>query len=112
MKIWTDANPDTLAWIAEDGTMVMQKIVPSRTSNEAEYLAILGALSNAPIGSEVEILSDSQLVVNQLSLKWSIKEDRLRALAFEVFQVEKNRDLRVAYSWIPRGENKAGKLLG
>lgn len=112
MKIWTDANPNIVAWIAEDGTMEMKKLIPSRTNNEAEYIAVHQALLSAPIGSNIEILSDSKLIVNQLGHRWHIKEERLREMAFGVWRTVAHRELSVIYTWVPREENKAGKLLG
>lgn len=39
------------------------------TSNRMELLAIISAVNNCPIGSYVEIISDSKYAINMLSLK-------------------------------------------
>ena len=53
------------------------------TSNEAEYYAVIGALVIAKrLGSRcVQIMSDSQLVVRQLSGEYAITEKRMAKLA-------------------------------
>lgn len=107
MKVYTDANPTTTCWVAGDDTRVTP-IISECTNNEAEYLAILRALQNNL--DDVDIYSDSQLVVNQLNHKWSIKEDKLRTLAVAIWEVSRGR--KVTFNWIPRKENLAGKVLG
>lgn len=104
MKVYVDANPKMVGWVTEDG---QSKAVPiiERTNNEAEYSAVLMALR--AVKDVTEILSDSQLIVNQLNRKWHIKEARLREYALEIW-----KHPGVAFTWIPRKENLAGKLLG
>ena len=107
MKIYTDSNPKTIAYIS-DKSFVKDITSLSLTSNEAEYEAVLQALHDN-IG-DVDILSDSQLVVNQLNHKYNIREDRLRTLALKVWKLCEGR--KVTFTWIPRKENLAGRLLG
>lgn len=61
---------------------------------------------------EIEILSDSQLVVNQLNRNWHIKKDELRELFDKIQEMIKNKNLKVTFTWIPRDKNNAGKYLG
>lgn len=80
-------------------------------------MAVLKALeditSNTVITDKnVEVISDSQLVVNQLSHNWHIKDDDLRDLAKKVWDITQANQLKVSYKWVRRKENPAGKLLG
>ncbi len=79
------------------------------TNNQAEYKAIISALKDNK-ATNIEILSDSELVVRQLNHIYSIKNDRLRLLAKKVWELCKDRNINI--SWIPRNQNKAGKILG
>jgi len=79
------------------------------TNNQAEYKAIILALRDNNLNN-IEILSDSELVVRQLSHIYSIKNDRLRILAQKVWELCEDRNINI--SWIPRNQNKAGKILG
>ena len=81
------------------------------TNNQAEYLAILTALKAIPPKSEVEILSDSELAVNQIRGRYKIRDPELQRLSEEISKVINGRRLQVQFSWIPRSRNKAGKLL-
>ena len=104
MKVWVDANPSTVGWVTEGGDTRVIPII-ERTNNEAEYAAVMMALRG--IKGVTEVLSDSQLIVNRLNRKWHIREDRLREYALEIWKYK-----GVKFSWIPRKENLAGKLLG
>jgi ribonuclease HI len=110
MKVYVDANPKQYAIVIPTGTtfkVIVGNVPVNSTSNESEYIAILAALE--ALHDVTEVLSDSQLVVRQLNHDYHIKEDRLRALAEKVWAVA---DGKVVFTWIPRKENKAGKVLG
>ena len=77
------------------------------TNNEMEYAAVLWALNKAVDGDI--ILTDSQLVVNQVAGKWKVKEPRLDTLC-KLARL-KMEDKDVSLEWIPREENLAGKVL-
>ena len=79
------------------------------TCNEAEYKAIIKSLESYE-DDLIDIFSDSHLAVNQLNKKWHIKNDRLRNLALQVWELCKNRT--VTFNWLPRENNLAGKVLG
>jgi ribonuclease HI len=82
------------------------------SNNEAEYLAIITALNYVVNkDSQIVILSDSQLVVNQLNHKYGINNENLRKLATQVWVLEKKFD-KFELQWLRRSENKAGKMLG
>jgi ribonuclease HI len=82
------------------------------TNNEAEYLAIITALNGVTDkDNHIIILSDSQLVVNQINHKYGINNQNLRRLASQVWVLEKKFD-KFELHWVRRSENKAGKMLG
>lgn len=113
MIIYTDGSGKTGRYcylfenLGKKTVQIFEK--PGITNNESEYLAIIEALK-ANVDDNICIYSDSKLVVSQLNHDYSIKEDRLRLLAQEVWSLSSN--LSVKFIWIPRQNNKAGKILG
>ena len=109
MKVFVDANPTNYAVVDENGDLALSgKFEKPVTNNEAEYYAVIRGLE---VDGVTEILSDSQLVVNQLNMNYHIREDRLRELAKIVWKRAKAKG-KIKFTWIPRKENKAGKVLG
>ncbi len=110
-KIYVDGSGDgRYCWINETNGTNKTYLEKGLTNNEAEYLAVLRALQEN--SGEIEILSDSKLVVNQLNGEWHIKEVRLRELFDKVQKVIKEKGVKATFTWIPREENRAGKYLG
>jgi ribonuclease HI len=109
MKIWTDGSGNgKYAYVTE--TEIVRSFDKSDiTNNEAEYLAVIKTLEENH-ENQIEILSDSELMVNQLNHKYSIKNNRLRELALQVWKLAEGR--KVTCRWVPRENNKAGKFLG
>jgi len=62
-----------------------------------------------PLPPPVLVCSDNEVVVKQLSREYHISNDRLRKLAQRVWQMTENVDVK--FSWVPRAENLAGKML-
>lgn len=89
------------------GLIVKFTIFSSKTNNEMEYCAVLGAMKEADKHSV--ILTDSQLVVYQTIGKWKVKSEHLIKLNEEAANIltEKHLTLR----WIPREENIAGEVF-
>jgi len=113
MKIWVDANPTTVALVREDEVSDSRPLHPRRTVNEAEYLAVLFGLTEAP-RRDVIILSDSQLVVKQLNREWHVKKPMLRELAIAIWHhvaTRKEEGFKTTFKWVRREENKAGFML-
>lgn len=89
------------------------------TNNVAEYKAIIFALKKAKsfLGgdkakeTEIEIRSDSELVVSHLRGEYKIKEESLKPLFIDVWNLK--QDFRsVEFTLIPREDNKiADKLV-
>ena len=114
-NVYTDGSGDGrygYVVMSKDGletidTRVVQE--EGLTNNLAEYKAVLLAVQTFPM-EDLQIYSDSQLVVNQLNHEWHIKSDPLRKLAMLIWDYCQGR--KVEFIWVPRKENKAGKLLG
>jgi ribonuclease HI len=84
------------------------------TSNIAEYAGIIAALAYLAgaglTGERVEIKSDSQLVINQLSGYWAVRSNNLKPLYWQVKELER-LFLKVSYRWIPRQQNEYADML-
>ena len=112
MKIYTDGGKEKYCFVIPEKNIVKLFNTENMTSNEAEYSAVIEALKFVEESSKIIILSDSKLVVNQIKMEWHIKHERMRKMFKEVHRLinEKNIDLEI--EWVPREENKAGKILG
>lgn len=97
-------TPDGVIW-TEEGIYL-----GVLTNNEAEYKAVILVFSkllsdfNKHLPTKVELMADSQLIINQLSGKYKIKNENLRLLYKEVKILEKNLG-EVKYTYIPREQN-------
>lgn len=81
-----------------------------KTNNEAEYMALLLLLEEADRRKmAAAIAGDSQLVVNQVTGRWKIKEPRLKELADRAINLLKKTGSTL--EWIPREENAAADRL-
>ena len=89
------------------------------TNNENEYRSVILALEWLATNADklqdkrVEILSDSQLVVNQVTGKWMCWEERLRPLmlrARALIQKLKDKGFWIRIKWIRRHHNLADEL--
>lgn len=113
MKIYTDGSGKTgkYDYVIDDPDNKKVRIFQKDgiTNNEAEFMAVVQALTDIP-NEDIDVFSDSQLMVRQLTHEYAIKEDRLRKLAEKVWSLCEGRN--VTFTWIPREENKAGKILG
>ena len=84
------------------------------TNNVAEYTALAKALqwllANNFNSKKVEIKSDSQLVVNQLTGDYKVKAKRILPLFKQVlFLKTKFQDIQI--KWIPRDKNREADRL-
>jgi len=122
-------NPGPAAWAFvvkdQNGKILLQKaaFLGRATNNEAEYQAVIGALeflsSDQFFGGEgtgskkewkLDLRLDSQLVVEQLSGRFKVKDQRMRDYLFQARTLE-NNFYSVSYHWIKRDENKEADLL-
>lgn len=102
-------NPGPASWayvlMKNDKVLYEGKGVLGKTTNNvAEYTAIIKALENANdygIGS-IDVVSDSQLAINQLNRVWKVKKEHLRPLFARVMaMVERFEAVNFIHS--PRG---------
>lgn len=111
-KIYTDGSGNgRMAWYNETTGESWSGRQQGLTNNEAEYTAVYKALEAAK-SKEIEIVSDSKLVINQLKREWHIKDDKLRELFDKVQRLIRERKLSVEFKWVSRKANPAGKYLG
>lgn len=106
-----DGKGSGFAWIREDNYQQYVEHVEGLSNNEAEYRAVISALNSVSSGSDVEILTDSLLVVSQLRGEYRILDSKLCKLASEVKTIAEHKRLTLKLTWIRRTENIAGKLL-
>ncbi len=98
--------------LEEGGISLWTCAVPlgKKTNNEAEYMALLLLLEELDRrGTGAAIAGDSQLVVNQATGRWKIKEPRLKELAERAIELLKKTGSTL--EWIPREENTAADRL-
>lgn len=103
------------AIIKDEGGRLMARLsqrIGVTTNNQAEYKAIIAALEEAiRLGArQVELNSDSELVVKQLNGRYRVKKAELKPLYQEVKQLQ-NRLESFTLTYVPRQQNiQADKL--
>ena len=82
------------------------------TNNVAEYAALVAALTYAcrEGAQNLELFSDSQLLVRQVSGQYRVKAPHLVPIFLKVVEL-KRAIPRVRFRHVPRGENKAADAL-
>jgi len=82
------------------------------TNNQAEYTALLAALSKAPQFSrgKIKCLLDSELVVKQLNGSYKVKDKKLLPLFNKVIEAT-HKFLAVSFHHISREKNKIADAL-
>jgi len=88
------------------------------TNNEAEYNAVIFALKkfkavfgkNLAENSEIEIRSDSELMVKQLNGEYKILDEKIQPLFLAVWNLKLDF-LKVKFKHIPREKNKEADRL-
>ena len=137
-KLYTDANPTTIAYYLDGGHSGYQKLSGQWSSMQAEYLAIMYGLTEyfnkwqkeldarwdnvdgmkvgspsdrtkRPSPPAVLVCCDNEVVVKQLRLEYHIGNEGLRKLAVNIWKMCEN--VEVKFEWIPRKDNLAGMLL-
>jgi ribonuclease HI len=88
------------------------------TNNIAEYTAVIRAFEKSleyikthPEITEIQLYSDSSLVVNQLKGLFKIKEAHIGSLILKVKNLEKTLQLPISYFLVPREKNKKADEL-
>ncbi len=91
------------------------KDIGNKTNNEAEYHALLAALSFVSRNLEgrgsdvrnIRVCSDSKLLVNQVNGDWKVETARLKQLREKAANTVAQLGLR-RLIWVPREQNYAG----
>jgi ribonuclease HI len=121
-RLFTDGgargNPGPAAYgyvlEAEDGTVLDARgeAIGVATNNVAEYRALVAGLEKAAeLGlRDVEVVSDSELLVKQMRGEYKIKNEALRELADEAERLE-DRLGRVTYVAVRREQNELADRL-
>ena len=120
--LWTDGgargNPGPAAYgyvlEAEDGTVLAAhgEAIGTATNNVAEYRALVAGLQKAAeLGvDELEVVSDSELLVKQMRGEYKVKNPALRDLHDEAGRLAR-RLRRVAYRAVRREHNELADRL-
>lgn len=113
MKIYVDGsgwNGKSCAYailIKGTNTPFVIEYKTKMTCNEMEYLAVLEGCKVANEGDI--ILTDSQLISNQVYGRWKINKERLKVFVGKIRELMQEK--RLSVDWISREKNLAGKLL-
>ena len=99
---------------AEDGHVLAAhgEAIGRATNNVAEYRGLVAGMAKATeLGvTELEVLSDSELLVKQMRGEYKVKNEALRTLWEEASALERRFD-RVRYSAVRREHNELADRL-
>jgi ribonuclease H / adenosylcobalamin/alpha-ribazole phosphatase len=121
-RLYTDGgargNPGPAAYgfvlEADDGTILEARgeTIGVATNNVAEYRALLAGLAKAlELGlDEVDVISDSELLVKQMNGEYRVKNPALIDLSLEAARLAREIG-RVRYSAVRRTENELADQL-
>lgn len=100
--------------IYSDYGIAVEPFSQDSTNNVAEYTALVKALQwlleNKLGYTKVEIKSDSQLIVNQLTGDYKVKSKRIMSLYKQVL-VLKSKFQDIQIKWVPREKNREADRL-
>ena len=121
-KLFTDGgsrgNPGPAAYgfvlEAEDGTVLDARgeVIGIATNNVAEYSALVAGLERAVEAGvdELEVVSDSELLVKQMRGEYRVKNQALQDLFLDASRVARKID-RVTYTAVRREHNELADSL-
>ena len=99
---------------AEDGTILDARgeAIGVATNNVAEYRALIAGLARAAEAGvdELEVVSDSELIVKQMRGEYRVKNETLRALSLEAAALARKFG-RVTYTAVRREHNELADQL-
>jgi ribonuclease HI len=99
---------------AEDGTIIDARgeAIGVATNNVAEYRALIAGLARAAeVGvDELEVVSDSELIVKQMRGEYRVKNEALRTLSLEAAALARKIG-RVTYTAVRREHNELADQL-
>ena len=121
-KLWTDGgargNPGPAAYAyvleAEDGTVLAPhgEAMGVATNNVAEYSALIAGLEKAvelAVG-ELEVVSDSELMVKQMRGEYKVKNEALRELSLRAAALGRRLE-SISYTAVRREHNELADRL-
>ena len=98
----------------EDGTVLAAhgETIGVATNNVAEYRALVAGLEKALelAVDEVDVVSDSELLVRQMTGQYKVKNEALRKLSLEAAALARQLG-RVTYRSVPREHNELADRL-
>jgi ribonuclease HI len=108
----TNPGPAACAWTLDmpgfhrEGSRRLGRM----TNNEAEYMGLINGLQEAMLSGlhDIEVRSDSKLVINQMTDLWKVRSNRLsefRALALQHVRWMRQHGGDITFVWVPREEN-------
>jgi probable phosphoglycerate mutase len=109
-------GPAAYAYVleAEDGTVLAAhgEAIGVATNNVAEYSALVAGLEKAvEVGvSELEVISDSELMVKQMRGEYRVKNEALRDLSLQASRLARQLG-SVSYKAVRREQNKLADQL-
>jgi ribonuclease HI len=121
-KLWTDGgargNPGPAAYgyvlEADDGTVLAAhgEAIGVATNNVAEYSALIAGLEKAvELGvNELEVVSDSELLVKQMKGEYRVKNETLRDFASQASRLARQVG-RVRWTAVRREHNELADRL-
>ena len=108
------AGYGSVVWSADHATVLAEskQAIGRATNNVAEYRGLIAALEEAAkLGAtDVDVLMDSKLVVEQMSGRWKVKHPDIAALHQQATALSTRFD-HVTYTWIPRSKNSHADRL-
>ena len=121
-RLWTDGGargnpgPAAYAYVLEDeegnSLAAHGEAIGVATNNVAEYSALIAGLEKAvELGvRELEVVSDSELMVKQMRGEYKVKNEALRRLSLEASGLAR-RLTRVTYTAVRREHNELADRL-
>ncbi len=121
-RLYTDGGargnpgPAAAAYVleAEDGTVLDARgeAIGVATNNVAEYRALIAGLATAAEAGvdDLEVVSDSELLVRQMNGTYRVKNAALVQLSLQAAELAR-RIGRVRYRAVPRAENELADRL-
>jgi ribonuclease HI len=121
-RLWTDGGargnpgPAAFAYVleADDGTVLDARgeAIGVATNNVAEYSALVAGLSRAAEAgvSDLEVLSDSELMVKQMRGEYRVKNRELQSLFLDASGAAREIG-RVTYTHVRREHNELADRL-
>jgi|YelNatPaOPRAMG01_1025707.scaffolds.fasta_scaffold03553_11 ribonuclease HI len=99
----------------EDGNIIEKRseYLGKGTNNRAEYLALMKAVELAVQhgANELEVRSDSQLVVRQMTGLYKIKNKEIQKIVMRLWDVIREKGIKFKIIHIPRSLNKIADNL-